>query len=393
MRLVGVLALSALREHPLSLLLLLLAVAAGVGFQVPNVANVAGYRAELLRQEVGSGSGHVRVRPRTGGRFRDAEPIMARVRAIEGVAAVQPVLILPAALRNGPRFSLTQIAGVEARAGRHPYEVVEGSDLDPTEERGVVLGTRLAKTLDAAIGDEIELDVLLSTRPRLVLDDGGVGNYTVRVRGLAGFNAVDQIFANRRFLATELGDDGAASAIIVHAADPSSVPLARRIAGATEAALPSVTAASWFDDSRFLRSSVGALDAIANVTGVMTIVAVGVPVLALLYIDALNRRRQVSLLVAMGFRPREIFGVFLVKAVLIGIMGVLLGLLFATGLLAYFTKHPIFNWERFVLRPVVTLQGVLWPALIVLLATVLAGSYPAWRAARIDPSSTLRRIE
>lgn len=88
-----------------------------------------------------------------------------------------------------------------------------------------------------------------------------------------------------------------------------------------------MTALSWFDDSHYLHSAVGALDAIANVTGFMSIVAVGVPVLALLYIDALNRRRQMSLLVAMGFRPREIFGMFRIKALLIGIMGVLLGLL------------------------------------------------------------------
>lgn len=98
-------------------------------------------------------------------------------------------------------------------------------------------------------------------------------------------------------------------------------------------------------------------------------------------------------LAAMGMPPREIFWMFLVKAALIGIMGVALGLLVAVGLVAYFTAHPIFNWERFVLHPVVTLRGVLWPSLAVFGVTVLAGSYPAWRAARVDPSSTLRRIE
>jgi ABC-type lipoprotein release transport system permease subunit len=320
-------------------------------------------------------------------------PVLERLKTIDGVAAVQPVLVLPGALRSGPHFSLVQLTGVEARAGRHPYEVVEGRDLDPDDAMGVVLGTRMAKNLDAAVGDEVELDVLLATRPRLVLDDNGVGSYTVHVRGLAGFNAVDQVFANRPFLAGELGDDGAATAIIVHAKDPSSLPLARRIASTAEAALPSATAASWFDDSRYLQSAVGALDAIASVTGIMSIVAVGVPVLALLYIDALNRRRQVSLLVAMGFRSREIFGVFLFKAVLIGLLGVALGLFLAAGFLAYFTAHPLFNWERFVLRPVVTLRGVLWPALAVFASTVAAGSYPAWRASKVDPSPTLRRIE
>jgi ABC-type lipoprotein release transport system permease subunit len=101
----------------------------------------------------------------------------------------------------------------------------------------------------------------------------------------------------------------------------------------------------------------------------------------------------VSLLVAMGFRSADIFWVFLVKAIVIAVLGVALGLVFATGLLGYFSLHPLFSWERFVLTPVVTLKGFLSPALVVLGATVLAGSYPAWRAARVDPSSTLRRIE
>jgi ABC-type lipoprotein release transport system permease subunit len=391
--LIGSLSLSALGEHPLSLSLLLLAVGAGVGFQVPNIANVAGYRAELLRQEVGAGLGHVRVRPRSGGRFRDAEPILKRLRAIPGVTAAQPALMLPAALRSGPKFSLTQIVGVEPGAERRTYKVVEGQDLDPRDGSGVVLGTRLAKTLDVGVGDDIDLDVLLSAQPRLILDDHGVGNYTMHVRGLAGLNAFDQSFANRSFLAGELGEDGAASIIFVFASDSASLPLARRIASDAERELPSVTAASWYDDSHYLRSVIGALDALANVTGLMTIVAVGVPVLALLYIDALNRRRQVSLLVAMGFRSADIFWVFLVKAIVIAVLGVALGLVFATGLLGYFSLHPLFSWERFVLTPVVTLKGFLSPALVVLGATVLAGSYPAWRAARVDPSSTLRRIE
>jgi ABC-type antimicrobial peptide transport system permease subunit len=32
-----------------------------------------------------------------------------------------------------------------------------------------------------------------------------------------------------------------------------------------------------------------------------------------------------------------------------------------------------------------------WPALTVLAATLAAGVYPAWRAARMDPAEILRR--
>ncbi len=392
-RLIVSLATSAMREHPLSLSLLVVAVAIGVGFQIPNIANVSGYRAELLRQEVESGSGQVRVRPRSGTRIRDAGPIQERLRALDGVADARLVLVLPAALRNGAKVSVNSIVGIDKSAEGPPYQLVAGTDLDQRDHKTVVLGTRLAKHLGVGVGDDVEIDVLLATRPRLTLDDQGVGNSTLRVVGFAGLNALDAIFAHRRFLAGEIGEDDAATAIVVHARDPASLPLARQIARVAEAALPSVTAAAWFDDSRFLRSVVGALDAIANVTGIMTIVAVGVPVLALLYIDGLNRRRQVSLLVAMGFRAGDIFAVFFLKAVLVGVIGVAVGLVVGGALIAYFMAYPLFNSEQFVLHPVVTARGVLWPALLVLAVTVLAGSYPAWRAARVDPSSTLRRIE
>jgi ABC-type lipoprotein release transport system permease subunit len=68
------LAWKALGENRLSLLLLLLAVAIGVGFQIPNRANLAGFRDEIMRQEVSSGLGHVRVRPRQGERFATSPP-------------------------------------------------------------------------------------------------------------------------------------------------------------------------------------------------------------------------------------------------------------------------------------------------------------------------------
>lgn len=386
------LAWRALGENPVSLALLLLAVAAGVAFQVPNRANLAGYRAEVMRQEVSSGMGHVRVRPRRGERFTDARTAIARIAAVPGVRAVSPVLVLPGAISKGGRFLVLGVTGVSLEGTTRPYERIAGADLTPGDPRGVLLGERLARRLGAAVGDEVSLQVLLATRPRLVLDDGGVGTYALTVRGLVGFAALDAAFVDWRFLAGETGDDHAASALLVRAGD-GSIPSSRRIARDVEAALPEASAQSWLDDSRYVRSTVQAIEAVEGIAGGMSLFGVSIPVLALLYIDALHRRRQVSLLTAIGYRGQEIFWIFFAKALIVGVAGVLAGAAAGWAIVRWFAAHPIYEHEKFVIRPALDAANLLSPMATVLLATVLAGSLPAWQAARVDPSDTLRRIE
>ena len=376
----------------MSLALLLLAVAAGVAFQVPNRANLAGYRAEVMRHEVSSGMGQVRVRPRRGERFRDAESVMARIRQVPGVQAAAPILLLPGAVNRGGRFLVVGITGVSLADSQRPYERTAGEDLRPGDQRGVLLGERLARRLGAAVGEDVDAQVLLASRPRLVLDDGGVGRYTLTVRGLVGYGGTDTAFVDWRFLAAETGEERAASVVLVRAAD-GSIDSARRIAADIERAVPEATAQSWLDDSPYLRSTVEAIAAVEGIAGGMSLFGVSIPVLALLYIDALHRRRQVSLLSAVGYRGQEIFWIFFAKALLVGVAGVLAGGAVGWGIVRYFVAHPIYQHEKLVIRPALDAATFLTPMLMVLATTVLAGSLPAWQAARVDPSDTLRRIE
>ena len=201
------LAWKAFGENGLSLLLLLLAVAVGVGFQIPNRANLAGFRDEIMRQEVSSGLGHVRVRPRQGERFIDVADMLASIARLPSVKAVEPILVLPGAIKKGGHLVVLGVTGVNAAASQHPYERTAGADLAPGDDHGALLGERLAKKLGVKVGDEVDVQVLLSSRPRLVLDDGGMGNYTLTVRGLVGFAALDSVFVDWRFLASETGDE------------------------------------------------------------------------------------------------------------------------------------------------------------------------------------------
>jgi ABC-type lipoprotein release transport system permease subunit len=383
------LARKGLRESLLSTGLMITAVAVGVGFQVPSTANIQGYRAELLSQSLDDGFGDVRVRAERGAYVRDADAMARRLARLPGVSDVSPVLGAPASVRaHGRAVSLPLLAD-EPRAAFHPYRVTDGGLLTDGDA-GVLLGVSIAGRLGAAIGDEVELTVLLSTYPRLVLDDAGYETYKLTVRGLVGFGGSDTAYVTRSFLAGELGDETAASALLVHATDHERAPaIAAAIAGAERG----VGAHAWMDDSPYLRSSVNAAETLAGASWFMGVMAVGIPVLALLYISTLHRRRQIGLLTAMGWSRGDLFVTFLLQALILGLAGVVVGGTIAVSLVRYLVAHPIFNWRGFVVRPVLSPVDLVRTAGAILATAVVAGTYPAWRAARLDPSRILRGIE
>jgi ABC-type lipoprotein release transport system permease subunit len=90
------------------------------------------------------------------------------------------------------------------------------------------------------------------------------------------------------------------------------------------------------DDSAYLSSSIRASHAVGVVSQTMVIVAVAIPVFALLYIIVHSRRRDIGILTAMGFGPREIFSVFFAQAAVVGLIGTALGCGVGYGLIRFF---------------------------------------------------------
>src|SRR5947207_14805552 len=118
-----------LRSSPMTAAVLVAAVAVGVGFQVPNTANILGYEAEMLEQGVKSGFGDVRVYPRQGRRIDEAATTLDRLRSTPGVRAVAAVLLLPAVVGRDQAFqSVAALAG-EPPDRRRPFRLVEGQAL------------------------------------------------------------------------------------------------------------------------------------------------------------------------------------------------------------------------------------------------------------------------
>jgi putative ABC transport system permease protein len=125
------------------------------------------------------------------------------------------------------------------------------------------------------------------------------------------------------------------------------------------------------------------LQLIVVAMGLLAIIVGGIGIANVMSISVIQRSTEIGIRRALGHSRRIIAGQFLLEALAVGLVGGVLGV--ALGALSIGVGVWIADW-------VFTLAGWLPPAGVVLamVVSVLAGLYPAWRAARLEPLETLR---
>jgi len=104
------------------------------------------------------------------------------------------------------------------------------------------------------------------------------------------------------------------------------------------------------------------------------------------------RTHEIGILLALGFRPVPIFLSFQFEALLIGLLGGVVGCLFSlrfNGIETGTMNFQTFTEFAFAFR--VTPKVLSTAVLLSLVLGLLGGAWPAWRAARLEPTQALRQ--
>ena len=115
----------------------------------------------------------------------------------------------------------------------------------------------------------------------------------------------------------------------------------------------------------------------------ISLLAAGIGIMNIMLVSVTERTREIGIRRAVGARKRNIMAQFIMEAIVLcevgGVIGVVLGILGGNAT-SYFLKLP----------PVVPVDWIVIGLVICSIVGIVFGTYPAYKAANLDPIDSLR---
>ncbi len=130
-------------------------------------------------------------------------------------------------------------------------------------------------------------------------------------------------------------------------------------------------------------NSLGFLTGAATVIGLITLIGAAIGLMNIMLVSVTERTKEVGLIKAIGGKSKTVRQQFLMEAIIISILGAVIGIIL--GIL-------VGNLFSMLLGTgfVVPWDWVGYGILICTVVGLLAGSYPAWKAGKLNPIEALR---
>jgi len=285
-----------------------------------------------------------------------------RVRAIDGVAAVESILYLNAVFNAGGRDWFTYIVGLTGRTEYSgPWSMHSGKRIPENGE--VVIPEVLSRLTDMNIGDSVNIVDRQFTIVGLSAETFSMANSIV--------------FVSYADLAEIMSSQGSVSYLMVRA-DESVAPaeLVKRIGDQLDK-VNVLTQDVFINNDHHMAMQMGVeIIAMMSVIGsALAVLIVGFTSHALIS----RRQRELAIAKALGFRNRDIYMSVLVLTMILTLSGFLLSILFTTLL------FPLINQAVPAVSLKFTLESTLDTAVIAIMIAALAALWPARQVVKVDP--------
>ncbi len=145
----------------------------------------------------------------------------------------------------------------------------------------------------------------------------------------------------------------------------------------------------------------GQLTVFLGSIGAVSLFVATVGIVNTMYVSVMERTREIGILKAIGYRPKQIMGMFLSEAALTGVIGAFCGL--ALGYVLSFLMGGLLGGigggrggfgfggrGGATIQPVFSTELILFSLVFPVILATIAGLYPAWRASRMNAVVALK---
>jgi ABC-type antimicrobial peptide transport system permease subunit len=119
------------------------------------------------------------------------------------------------------------------------------------------------------------------------------------------------------------------------------------------------------------------------IVALISLVVGGVGIMNIMLVSVTERTKEIGLRMAVGARPADILRQFLVEAVVLCVMGGLMGILLGRGASLFF--NYFFHWPTEL-----SISAIVASVVVSAGVGIAFGYYPAWKASKLDPIEALR---
>ncbi|MCH2171718.1 FtsX-like permease family protein [Myxococcota bacterium] len=392
-------------RNPRRTLVVTTAIAVGIAGCVLAMAVNIGMVTDMIHTTISNGLGHLQVhgpgwdeRPELEVRIEGGREALApELESLSGVQAWS-TRVRSDGLVASPRASVgVAVIGVdperEARVSEWSTSVVQGNWLE--EPRQLVVGTELARRLQADLGSKVVVSV-----------QDLQGNLTGRAYRLGGLlesdlGAIDDatVFMHIRDAQGLFEMGSSISEGVVTVIDDREIPA---VQSELEARLgEAFEVRSWEQLEPVLVYMIEAFDSVAWVLYAAVYIAMSFGIANVLMMAVFERTREIGMMRAMGMGRVRVMGLILMEGVFVTGLGLLAGI--GLALLGVWALRDGIDISAFAgslddyaigtrLTPVLRWSDLWDPVIIGAITAVLSGIWPAWRASRAQPADALRHV-
>jgi len=380
-------------------LIMLAAISVGVWAMIFMTALMRGMVDDMLHQGIRNLPGHIQIHHPD---FRDdpsvvnsiASPGGELLRALNDPGTKQWTarVKVPAIISSERESRGINLLGVEPRAESLitgiGEQIIEGRFLDTEDDRGLVIGAKLAQRLETRLGKRV---VIMSQDPENNIADRGfriVGIYKAKLPGLEEIN----VYAARGTLQKLLKLDDRISEIVIIDEDFRDVEtLYQKIKAATPDRLE---IKAWYELDTYLNSMLNMMDGFVLVWIIIIFLALSFGLVNTLAMAVFERTREIGLIQALGMRPGMIVYQILLESLLLLLIGLSIGNVFAVATIiplesgmdvSAVAEGMAMMGASSMLYPNLTLDDMIIANVVVIVLGTLTAIFPAWRAAKLDP--------